>query len=80
MSATPYLAPSPGRDLQRGQTLCMDGDRRGLKLHCLAGQVWITQPGDKMDHLIPAGHDFTVTRAGRVVIQALTAWANISNS
>jgi hypothetical protein len=68
--ASPSLSAS--RELNRGQPISMDGDRRGSRLRCLSGQVWITQPGDAMDHLLAAGNDFIITRPGRVVVQALT--------
>ncbi len=81
MNATTSPSPSPAhaRDLRRGETLSIDGDRRGLKFRCISGRVWITQPGDATDHLIPAGRDFTVTRPGRVVIQALTSHASLAD-
>jgi hypothetical protein len=79
MTAIAPLITSPGRELNRGETLSMDGDRRGLKVRCLSGQVWITQAGDVMDHLIAAGREFVITRPGRVVIQALTARACLDN-
>jgi hypothetical protein len=68
----------PGCELHRGQTISMDGDRRGLTLRCLSGEVWVTQPGDLSDYLIPAGHEFKVTRPGRVVIEAVTPVAELA--
>ena len=58
----------------------MDGDRRGVKLRCLSGEVWITQPGDFVDHMVAAGREFVITRPGRVVIQALTQEACLADS
>ena len=82
MNATPSLArfrafSAEGRELRLGETVSLDGDRRGLRLHCFAGQIWLTQAGDTMDYLITAGRDFVITRAGRVVIQALTPVATM---
>jgi hypothetical protein len=69
----------PTLKLLRGETLSIDGDRRGQKLQCLAGQVWITQAGDTADHLLFGGREFAVTRPGRVVVQALTPWAILAD-
>jgi hypothetical protein len=80
MSAIASLAPSPRGKLYRGDTISIDGDHRGVKLRCLSGQVWITQPGDFMDHLLAAGREFVITRSGRVVIQALTQEASLADS
>jgi hypothetical protein len=68
----------PGRELHRGETIAVNGDRRGVKLRCLSGRVWITQPGDGTDYLLGAGREFMVTRAGKVVIQALTDLAEVA--
>ena len=58
----------------------MDGDRRGVKLRCQSGEVWITQPGDFVDHMVAAGREFVITRPGRVVIQALTQEACLADN
>jgi len=82
MNAIPSLAPfsafpAQACELHRGETVSLDGDRRGMKLSCLDGELWITQVGDAMDHLVSAGREFIVTNAGRVVIQALTPLARM---
>lgn len=69
--------PTPIRELGRGEMLSLDGDRRGARLRCLEGQLWITQAGDRMDHLVPVGREFVITRTGRVVIQALSSLARV---
>jgi hypothetical protein len=69
--------PSPGCELRRGETISVDGDRRGARLRCLDGQLWITQAGDRTDHLVPVGREFVITRPGRVVIQALSPSARL---
>jgi hypothetical protein len=75
MNAT--LSPLPGCELRRGETLSVDGDRRGQRLHCIDGQLWITQAGDAMDHLVAGSREFVITQPGRVVIQALTPSARV---
>jgi len=80
MNAIAPLPAFPGRELYPGEPFSIDGDRRGVKLRCLTGQVWITQPGDAMDHLVGAGREFVITRSGRVVIEALTHEASLADS
>ena len=80
MTATACLPSLPGRELHLGEVFSVDGDRRGLKLRCLAGQFWITQTGDAMDHLVAAGRDFVITRPGRVVIQAMSPLARLAGT
>ena len=82
MNAIPSLTrfqpcPAQACELHRGETVSLDGDRRGMRLTCLDGQLWITQMGDAMDYLVSAGREFVVTNAGRVVIQALTPLARL---
>jgi hypothetical protein len=71
------LSTTPTRELRRGETVSVDGDRRGARLRCLDGQLWITQAGDQRDHLIAVGREFMITRPGRVVIQALSPLARV---
>ena len=72
MNANLCTTPEPRCELRRGETVSVDGDRRGQKLRCIDGHLWITQAGDAMDHLVAGGREFVITRPGRVVIQALT--------
>jgi hypothetical protein len=78
MNANLCTTLAPACELRRGETVSVDGDRRGQKLRCLDGELWITQPGDLVDHLIAGGRDFVITRPGRVVIQALTPLARVN--
>ncbi len=49
----------------------MDGDSRGVRLICLDGIVWVTQPADAIDYVLSAGQSFTVTHPGTVLVQGL---------
>lgn len=54
-SADPGLKPGPGRDLE---------------LTVASGEVWVTQSGDRVDHILHAGERLRLARHGRIVIQA----------
>jgi len=43
---------------------------RGALVRCLEGLVWITQDGDRADHVVGAGDSFRVDRDGSVIVQA----------
>jgi hypothetical protein len=46
---------------------------RGALVRCLEGLVWITQDGDRADHVVSAGDSFRVDRDGSVIVQATRA-------
>jgi hypothetical protein len=46
--------------------------RPDIAVHCLSGQLWITQAGDGRDIILLAGESFTPAAKGRVVVQALS--------
>jgi len=56
--------------LARANTLTLDS-ARGALVRCLEGGLWITQHGDRNDHVIAAGGAFLVDRDGAVVLQAI---------
>jgi len=55
--------------LRPRDTLTLDA-ARGALVRCLEGLVWITQDGDRADHVVAAGDAFRVDRDGAVVVQA----------
>jgi hypothetical protein len=59
------LAP---RDVRR-----LAGDHRGLRITCAGAMLWVTQSGDPNDYYLGAAEQFTVNRAGPVVLQGLRA-------
>lgn len=43
---------------------------RPVELSVLAGEVWVTQENDRVDHIVRAGEQLAFAPAGRIVIQA----------
>ena len=79
-SATPVFREVPGVSvLPRPATtfalpqgsLWSTEPRRGLPIHCVEGQIWITQAGDGRDVVLCPGETFIPGPKGRVVVQAL---------
>jgi len=66
-----HAAPAGGIVLARDRVLRLEGDRRGTRIACRRGTLWITQEGDGLDYTVFAGQEFTVNRRGVVLIQAL---------
>lgn len=60
-------------NLRRDEAVRLEGDTRGAVVACLEGVLWITQEGDGADHLLEAGDEFAIDRAGLVVIEARRA-------
>ena len=55
--------------LKQRDTLTLEA-ARGALVRCLEGLVWITQDGDRADHIVAAGDSFRVDRDGAVILQA----------
>ena len=52
----------------------------GERVRCERGVVWLTQSGDPEDYILRAGDDFTATRRGRIVAQALEySWLRVAS-
>ncbi len=49
----------------------LPGDRRGLRITCASGALWLTQAGDSEDHYLAPHEQFTVTKEGAVVVQGM---------
>lgn len=43
----------------------------GTTLFCDAGVLWVTQPGDNQDYVLTSGQKLTVTKPGKLVIEAM---------
>ena len=54
-----------------GEVFSLNGDRRGWKIACERGSLWITQFGDLDDYPLERGQEFLVSKIGTVVIQGL---------
>ena len=58
--------------LVRSDLLRLDGDQRGTWIASLSGTLWITQSGEEQDRVLQGGQGMTITRRGRVLVQALS--------
>jgi hypothetical protein len=68
---TPVLA------LEAGQVLTLD-DAQGTSILARSGTVWVTEEGDRADHIVAAGDVLVVASPGRTVVQALEpAWISL---
>jgi hypothetical protein len=45
----------------------------GTRIAAQTGSLWITQEGDRKDHILGAGEALVVARPGRTVVQAMRA-------
>jgi hypothetical protein len=68
--ASTLQASSPATPLQRRQTFQLRA-RRGERIECRTGQLWVTQDGDPRDVILQAGQSFILDRAGAALISAL---------
>lgn len=46
--------------------------RTGLEIEAIEGEVWLTQAGDPIDHVLHAHQSFETHESGTVVVQGLT--------
>ncbi|MBX3652322.1 MAG: DUF2917 domain-containing protein [Burkholderiales bacterium] len=44
---------------------------RGTVVRCLSGLIWVTQEGDPLDHMVPAGARYCSGGAGLIVASAI---------
>ena len=49
----------------------MDGVRPGSTLFCDTGVLWVTQAGDRKDYVLLPGQKMTVTKRGKVLVEAM---------
>lgn len=64
------IAITPVTRLQRRQTFQLRA-RRGERIECQTGELWITQDGDPRDIVLGPRQCFTLDRAGTTVVSAL---------
>ena len=65
---------APVLALEPGQVVTLD-DAVGTRIEARSGTVWVTEEGDRDDHIVSQGQSLVVTRAGRTLVQALLpAW------
>lgn len=65
-----------GIDLTANQLVTIEG-QAGMSIHCLYGQVWITQEGDWRDYIVPRGLRFVAPGAGRIVVNGAAEHSRI---
>lgn len=65
------------RDLAAGDIHSTVGER-GMVVRCEAGLVWVTQEGDPLDHVVPAGARFCAGGPGRIVVSAVSDGTRIA--
>ena len=70
LSASTLQATPPVMPLQRRQTFQLRA-RRGERIECRTGQLWVTQDGDPRDVILKAGECFTLDRPGAALVSAL---------
>jgi len=58
------------RILARGEVVSVDS-RRGCRIGCVAGCVWVTTAGRLADIMLAAGEEIRWSGRGRVVVEAL---------
>ncbi|HXS52092.1 MAG TPA: DUF2917 domain-containing protein [Usitatibacter sp.] len=64
------LVTAPVLELEEGQVVTLV-DAEGTRILPQRGQVWVTQEGDRKDHIVSAGETLVVLRPGRTIVQAL---------
>jgi hypothetical protein len=64
------VVTAPVFELQEGEVVTLV-DAEGTRILPQRGQVWITQEGDREDHIVSAGETLVVLRPGRTIVQAL---------
>lgn len=57
--------------LAPGEVFSLTGDRRGARIVCATGGLWLTQADDPNDHYLKQGDRFLVSKPGTVVIQGI---------
>jgi hypothetical protein len=64
------LVNAPVLELREGQVMTLV-DAEGTRIVPRHGAVWVTQEGDRRDHIVTEGEALVVLRGGRTVVQAL---------
>lgn len=49
----------------------MDGIGPGSTLFCDTGILWVTQAGDRQDYVLLPGQQMTVSKRGKVLVEAM---------
>lgn len=57
--------------MQRSDYQSMRTVKPGSTLFCDTGILWVTQAGDRQDYVLMPGQKMTVTKKGKVLIEAM---------
>ncbi|HEX8832602.1 MAG TPA: DUF2917 domain-containing protein, partial [Abditibacteriaceae bacterium] len=69
-SAHRVVTPAPVCEMARGEVYSQVA-RPGEYVRVERGMLWVTQQGDARDYFLSAGQSLLVTRAGKLVLQAM---------
>jgi hypothetical protein len=61
---------APELELQEGAVVTLR-DAQGTRIVTRSGSVWVTEEGDRQDHIMGPGDARVVARSGRTIVQAL---------
>ena len=64
------IVRTPVLDLREGEIVTLL-DAEGARIAAHRGTVWVTEEGDRDDHIVAAGEALVVGHAGRTVVQAI---------
>ena len=63
--------PIAKNHMRRRDFQVLNRSKTGSKLSCDAGVLWVTQPDDIRDYILLPGEQMTVTKRGKVLVEAL---------
>lgn len=63
--------PNSNFHLHRSDYQRINKVKPGSELFCDAGVLWVTQTGDRNDYILRPGDTMTVTKRGKVLVEAM---------
>lgn len=69
--SSPNFDGSISLNLNKGAIVDLHPPTHGVRIEVQSGDVWVTQTGDTIDHVLHRSQSFVVERPGLVVVQAL---------
>lgn len=64
------VVDAPELELKEGEVVTLQ-DALGTRIVARSGSVWVTEEGDRQDHIMGPGDARIVARPGRTIVQAL---------
>jgi hypothetical protein len=71
MNMSAYMRTQPAVHLQRRGIERLQRIKRGTRLVCDAGILWVTQAGDRRDYVLLPGDDLSLKARGKVLVEAM---------